>query len=279
MRTNPSVRASVHSSQKTRRRFRAQNRARKCERRKRNRARIGYVLYETADIVVIATLKSKNRKTGRMVQVWILLRKVSPIKAVQLGLDQAICFECPHRGEGFKKRTCYVNLRSPQAIWRAYRRGRYQHLAVERYTEVFAEAKIRFGAYGEPILIPLPIVEALTIVSRGWTGYTHQWRRAEYQPYRAYIMASCDNERDAIDASAAGWRYFRVRSEFEPLSAGEISCPASEEMGHRTTCAKCLLCSGARANDARKNIAIIVHGSGKKNFVALNSILPAPAAA
>jgi hypothetical protein len=52
-------------------------------------------------------------------------------------------------------------------------------------------------------------------------------------------------------------------------------CPASDEAGHKTQCAKCLLCNGARAMDARKNITIVVHGSGAKNFVPLVAIAAA----
>lgn len=245
--------------------------------RKRKLTRIGFVLYESDTIVVIATLKCKNRKTGRMIQVWILRRDISPIQAVKRGLDAAICFDCPHRQpKGFQGRTCYVNLRSPQAIWRAYRRGRYAFLTIESYASVFTGKKIRFGAYGEPILIPIPVIERLTAVSNGWTGYTHQWRRAEYQAYRAYVMASCDSPMDRIQAHASGWRTFRVRGEHDAILPGEITCPASDEAGHRTQCERCKLCNGVRyASDPRKDITLIVHGSGAKNFVPLTALTAA----
>lgn len=242
---------------------------------KKSVARIGYVLYEDPQIVVIATMKTTNRKTGKMVQVWILNRHVSPIDSVKTGLDAQICFDCPHRGNGFAKRTCYVNLRSPQGIWKAYQRGRYAYISPAEYASVFADKKIRFGAYGEPILIPVAIMASLSSVAKGWTGYTHQWRRNELQVYRGYLMASCDSAQDAQDALASGWRYFRVRSKVQPILSGEINCPASDEAGHKTTCAKCGLCNGARQNDGRKNITLIVHGSGAKNFVAIDSIATA----
>jgi hypothetical protein len=246
-------------------------------RKKQPSARIGYVLYENATIVVIATLKCRNRKTGRMIQVWILRRDVSPIRAVKLGLDAAICFDCPHRQpKGFQGRTCYVNLRSPQAIWKAYRRGRYPYLPIEGYADAFTGKKIRFGAYGEPILIPIPVMEELTRVSDGWTGYTHQWRKSEYQPYRVYLMASCDSPNDRARARGIGWRTFRVRGTYDPMEPGEITCPASDEAGHRTQCARCRLCNGVRyAVDPRKDITLLVHGSGAKNFVSLASLIAA----
>jgi len=249
-------------------------RARRVRNRRNKPARIGFVLYESRDIVVIATTrKSKNTKTGNMVQVWILHRNISPIDAVKQGKDAVICFDCKHRGNGFAKRTCYVNLRSPQAIWKAYRRGRYPFLATASYSAVFSDRKIRFGAYGEPVRIPLPIVDALTRVAKGWTGYTHQWRRAEFQAYRAYVMASVDSESEAQEAVRMGWRYFRVREHGARLLPGEINCPASDECGHKTTCERCGLCNGVRFTaDPRKSITIQVHGSGRKNFVSLDAI-------
>jgi hypothetical protein len=208
--------------------------------------------------------------------VWILNRHISPIDAVKTGQDAVVCFDCKHRGE-FSKRTCYVNLRTPQAIWRAYQRGRYAYLPMDQYAAAFSDKTIRYGAYGEPVLIPLAKMQLLSSVSRGWTGYTHQWRRSEFEPYRAYVMASCDSPQDAIDAVSSGWRYFRVRTAGESLLAGEISCPASDESGHKTQCARCRLCNGAKPADGRKSIGIIVHGVGKKNFVSVNAIAAAAA--
>lgn len=237
--------------------------------RQANQKPRGYILHETAEYVVIASLESKNRKTGNMVQVWILYRHESPLDAIRSGNDAKICFDCPHRGT-----TCYVDLsRAPLAVWTAYTAGRYAYLPMERYAEVFADRKVRFGAYGESVCVPLEIMRAIASVARGWTGYTHQWRKPEYQAYRAYVMASCDSVADAEQAAAMGWRRFRVRTKQQPLLAGEISCPASDEMGKRTECVRCGLCNGvASASDARKNIAIIVHGSGAKNFVPLTAL-------
>jgi hypothetical protein len=169
-------------------------------------------------------------------------------------------------------------MRYVQGIWKAYQRGRYERISVEQMLSVFAGKAIRFGAYGEPVLIPLNIFTALTSVASKWTGYTHQWRRPELRAYRSFLQASCDSPADAIEATAKGWRYFRVRSEYQTILPGEIVCPASDEAGKKTQCVKCGLCNGVRyENDARKNIVLLVHGSGAKNFVALTSILPVAA--
>lgn len=239
--------------------------------------RIGYILHETEDIVAIATLKTRNGKTGNMVQVWIMLRNISPIDAVKNGMDRIICFDCPNRSEfGFSGRICYVEIgRAPQGIWLAYQRGRYEHLAPSDYARVFGSRKVRWGAYGEPVLIPVEMMAAISSVSKGWTGYTHQWRRAEFQVYKHYLMASCDSAKDAQDALAMGWRYFRVRSKSDPIMKGEVSCPSADEAGKKSNCAKCQLCNGMKDNDPRKSITLIVHGKGAQNFVSLDSIRPA----
>ena len=240
----------------------------------------GYILHETEDIVVIATgfaRKSANPKTGDMIQVWILLRHMNPVRAIKLGKDWKICFDCGHRGIKGVGRTCYVRVaNAPLGVWKAYRRGSYPHLEVSQYASVFerrkVRRKVRFGAYGEPVLIPVEKMAELTRVSDGWTGYTHQWRKPEYASYAQFVMASCDSAADYVDAKAAGWRTFRVRGENQPMGWNEISCPASDEAGKRTTCAKCKLCSGVKPNDSRKDISIIVHGAGAKRFERLIQI-------
>lgn len=225
----------------------------------------GYVLHRSGNVVVIATTKSENVKTGDMVQVWIIRSDMSPVEAVRTGLDAAVCMDCVHRGVGgFEDRSCYVNVaQAPQKVYRAFQAGSYPKLAPKDYASVFSGRAVRFGAYGEPVLIPLSIIERIAGVCTGWTGYTHQWRKARYQGYKRYLMASCDSPVERLQASLAGWRTFRVSLGVDP-QVSEISCPASGEMGTRTTCEKCLLCSGVRGGDSRKDITIQVHGAGAK---------------
>jgi hypothetical protein len=237
-----------------------------------NRKPNGYLLHENAMYVVIATMETANPKTGNMVQLWILPRNTSPVDAVRTGEDDIVCFDCKHRGVGGKNRTCYVKVfQAPTAVWKAYRRGSYPTLAIEDYKYTFAGRKIRFGAYGEPVLIPLHIFRELAIYSDGWTGYTHQWANPEYLPYQAYVMASVDSPAEYEWAKSLGWRTFRVRTSEQPLAAREIICPASDEANHKTTCEDCRLCSGSYASDPRKDIAIIVHGSAASKFIQIGA--------
>lgn len=223
-------------------------------------------------VVIAAGLKSNstNTKTGGMIQIYILHRTINPLEAIKTGDDEAICGNCPHRGVPTEidgiikmlKRRCYVQVgKAPNGMHKAYVKGRYRKVEISEYPALFGGRLVRFGAYGDPVYIPLDIIEAITAVCLDWTGYTHQWRDAQYAAYKAYVMASCDNERDAIDAAIAGWRMFRVRAKNAPVLPGEIVCPASVEAGKRTTCEKCRLCNGTKYGpaDKRKNIVIIDH--------------------
>jgi hypothetical protein len=78
-------------------------------------------------------------------------------------------------------------------------------------------------------------------------------------------MASVETATDKLIANAKGWRTFRVIGSMAELQKDEIICPATEEGGKRTTCAKCRLCNGARPGV--KNIAVLAHGMGKKSFL------------
>ena len=228
----------------------------------------GYLLWEGASrldgapIVAIATMASNNTKTGNMVQTWILRRDVSPIEAVKRGLDASICGSCAHRGAGNGSgRSCYVKYwQAPEAVWRAYKRGRYGR--PDQLRGVFADRSVRLGAYGDPAAVPLHVWRAVLEGARRWTGYSHQWRR--FPAYRSVLMASADGLADHVEARARGWRTFRTLAPDEAPTAGEVQCPASEEAGKVTTCERCGLCDGTkhgRHGAGVRSVAIVVHGS------------------
>ena len=189
------------------------------------------------EFVAIATFETENRKTGNMVQVWFLLTQTHPVAAVKSGLDaQTVCRDCPFaNGNG-----CYVNVgQAPLSIWRAFHRGSYPFLSPEAYASVFSRRKVRFGAYGNPSLLPLAIVERIARISDGWTGYFHDWRsNPEAKAYARWFMASTETVDSFKAAIAAGFRVFHVSPE-QP--EGTIEC-LSDARG--ITCEKCRLCDG-----------------------------------
>jgi len=227
----------------------------------------GYVLYtgpslfDGKDIVVIATVKSRNEKTADMVQTWILVRDAAPHHAVRAGNDSTVCGDCIYRaGSG-----CYVRTyQAPRSVWGAYHRGRYADISgdLAAIASVGADMTVRLGAYGDPVAVPEEIWSALVSRSRAHTGYTHAWRVAP-RAFRSLVMASCDTAADRTRASLRGFRTFRVSDGVDAARMrGEMTCPASAEAGHVRSCADCHACDGARGEGlTTRDVTIALHGA------------------
>lgn len=220
-------------------------------------------------VITGLALPSRNAKTGDMLQTYILREDLPPPEAVRTGADRSICGDCALRGDGNGLgRACYVQTKwAPLAIWKAVIARSHGFDEVD-YREdqsalpiALCARTIRLGTYGDPVAIPAAIWEWLLTTARGHTGYTHQWRTAP-DAFKYFCMASVDSAAERSEAVARGWRTFRVRqSAAEAEHVHEITCPASAEAGHRTTCAACLLCNGRLPDDRRTDITIIAHGS------------------
>lgn len=227
----------------------------------------GYVLYrgpslfDGRDIVVVATMSSRNSKTSDMVQTWILPVDTAPNAAVRSGEDATVCGDCIFRaGNG-----CYVRVdNAPRSVWSAFRRGRYVDIAgdLEAIAVVGANLTVRLGAYGDPVAVPEEIWSALVSRSRAHTGYTHAWRVAP-RAFRQLVMASCDTADDRARASLRGFRTFRVADDAESARMrGEMTCPASAEAGHVRSCADCHACDGTRGEGlTTRDVTIRLHGA------------------
>ena len=74
----------------------------------------GMILFETDDIVVIATYASKNKKTGDMVQIWILSKNVDGVKS---GRMRCVVLETICRLRIYLYRTIYRNDACVVAIY------------------------------------------------------------------------------------------------------------------------------------------------------------------
>ena len=215
-------------------------------------------------VVSIATLKTSNKKTGNMVQVWILREDQNPLEALKTGNDVSICGDCKHRNG-----SCYVNVgQAPAQVWKSYKRGIYKDFSelTEKDKTALLNRKVRFGSYGDPVLIKIKKIRALLALTKNsFTGYTHAWNDPVFQDYRAFFMASVDSKKEYLEALKKNWRTFRVKRESESLEKNEFVCPASVEAGKRKTCFECMACSGARKG--RGTPAIIVHGSTANKFL------------
>lgn len=209
-------------------------------------------------ITVITGLEhpSRNMKTGAMLQSWIIRDDMNPIHANVTGADEAICGQCPFRGIAGKQRACYVNLgRAPMQI--------YKRLEASKPLDMkqLYNRDMRFGAYGDPVFISLPVMADAAKRLRMWTGYTHSWQTCD-PDYKKYLMASVETEEGYHLAKEAGWRTFRVRQEGQPILQGESMCPASDEAGKKLQCITCGRCNGTQSK--KRDVVIIAHGQGRK---------------
>ena len=224
----------------------------------------GFIIHEGSKngekYAVIATLKTSNRKTGNMIQLWIILSDHSPVDGVKSGLDAlTICTGCKFAsGNG-----CYVNVgQAPLQIWKSYKANKYPKLDPFLYDNVFNGRKVRFGAYGNPSLIPLSIIKMITEVCDGWTGYFHDWQqmsKQKAQAYGQYFMASTETNDSVRRAKEKNLRFFHVSPE-QPKDT--IEC-LSDSRG--LSCDLCQLCKGNRIG--AKSIWINPHGSKKKRAI------------
>ena len=235
----------------------------------------GFVLYRgpsligDGDIVAIATLESKNEKTGDMVQVWILPEHDDPLAALHNGTNDGVCGNCPLQGtrvDGrMENRVCYVNLgQAPLGIWRAYKRGSYPMFNRAVDQPMLEDREIRIGAYGDPAALPTSLVKYLASVGSSWTGYSHQlfWidqRRAK--ALAKYLMASCHTKAMDAEARRRGWRPFTAIAEGQTPPENSVHCP---HYTHGVQCRDCLLCQGTSKN--AKAVYVIAHAKTGYNL-------------
>jgi hypothetical protein len=216
-------------------------------------------------IFVAAVWSSKNRKTGDMLQTYIMRSDMDPLTASKWGEDASVCGNCRHRGEATmepdrkqaKNRSCYVVLgQGPLQVYRAFVAGRYPRAETpEQLRTVGAHRMVRIGTYGDGAAVPQYVWDYLLDVAKGHTAYTHN----DGDPAR--YMISADSLEDAKQAWASKYRTFRiVRSTDEIVKGKEIECPSERGV----QCVDCRLCSGSATR--AKSIAITVHGGGAKYF-------------
>jgi hypothetical protein len=224
----------------------------------------GFILYrgpsmlDGSPIVVVATMKTANPKTGDMVQTFILVDEMTPIEASKQGKDTANCGNCRLRWN--LDGPCYVNLgQAPTSVYKAFERGIYPVYDAELHSQYFTSRYLRMGAYGDPAAVPVEVWEHIISITQGRTGYTHQIMHKGFnKQFIGICQISADSPKQALKYQAMGAKTFRVAKEGDGLLEGEIQCPADT---HGTQCKDCLLCDGTQAN-----VAVLVHGSRASRF-------------
>lgn len=216
-------------------------------------------------IVVIAVWQSGNRKTGDMLQTYIMRSDIDPLTANKHGEDYSICGNCRHKGtptlDPTKKqaedRSCYVVLgQGPTVVYKSFKRGQYpQHTTPQQRRNIGNGRMVRIGTYGDGAAAPACVWDELLADAAGHTAYTHNGGNA------ARYMVSADSLQEAQQAWSSKYRTFRViRKAEEAVQGEEILCPSARGV----QCADCRLCGGTSVQ--AKSIAIVVHGAGAKHF-------------
>tara|TARA_R110002012_G_C11535100_1_gene600909 strand:- start:117 stop:860 length:744 start_codon:yes stop_codon:yes gene_type:complete len=232
----------------------------------------GVSAFDGKPIAAIATgikRKSKNSKTGAMVQLWIISQDLSPYDASQASSDTSNCGDCKHRhslGGG-----CYVDLlKAPNSVYNCYKRGGYEDINAATLAHL-SSLKVRLGAYGDMFAIPYkPLANFLKHV-RKRTGYTHAWQNLDKRSLelaRKYFVASVDNFEELVKAQDLELSTFRVKAPKEVMTADKfgygIECLNTT---HDIECADCLLCNGRDTDKTRpRNIFIDAHGNKLDRF-------------
>lgn len=234
-----------------------------------SKANLGFIIdqglspIDSKPYVAILTLKSSNRKTGDMAQVWILRSDINPVEALNTGADVSICGNCPHRKQDDGSRSCYVNVgQAPNSVYKSFKAGRYAIASSADLKRVLAGRRVRWGAYGDPAILHESVVSEINGYVLGHTGYTHQWRESFADWTKGVFQASCDGMMDYLEASKLGYKTFAVIPKGSRNYSGK-QCPATIELSE-AQCKTCKLCDGAKAD-----IYVEAHGSGSKYIVAV----------
>lgn len=113
---------------------------------------------------------------------------------------------------------------------------------------------VRFGAYGEPVLLSLDIIESLTKRAKRYTGYTHQWVNPKNKLKAKFFMASVHNVFEQSLAQSLDFRTFRT-NKLKDINTKEIMCPANKTV----SCTDCGACNGFNNKAKQKSIYINQH--------------------
>lgn len=227
----------------------------------------GFILYrgpsrlDGAPIIVVATMSTRNPKTGNMVQVWVLREDIAPHHAVKSGDDASVCGDCVHRPAN--QGSCYVTVfQAPLAVWKAYHRGAYSTDMALFYRRI-RNRKVRMGAYGDPAAAPTSLWTTIARKAAGHTGYTHQMAHSGFDAALLDVcMASADTQEQAQRYQAAGVRYFRVVRDKAEAIRGEVECLSDSA---NLSCEECGVCDGSGRGKG-KSVYIQAHGAKASSF-------------
>lgn len=213
-------------------------------------------------VIVNFQFETSNTKTGSLIQNYLIPQEwIDSIEKISGLSDKSVCFDCPHSKDLAK--TCYVRKGQSEMGLSSKVRS-LRKLGLKNIPEYGPEIEakllkavegrgVRFGSYGEPILLGAELVSKITRKAKFWTGYTHQWHKNNWA--KDYFMASVESVTISDLAQKSGFRTFFVGQPNDPKNY--VTCPASKEAGNLTTCDKCKLCMGTQSK--AKSVSILPH--------------------
>ena len=184
--------------------------------------------------------------------------------------DGDVCMDCPYSmSNGADLKGCYTHKRMQYSGMLSQLKSvaskhkswddipQYDAKIASEIVTMCAGRYVRFGTYGEPSLMPISLVRCIAVVAKSWSGYTHQWQKPWAYDYRDFFMASTHDAYQTNTAHTMGWRAF-MDDTTHTNHDGMVNCPASKEGGYKSTCSKCMLCSGIKGKGS-KSVYIFNH--------------------
>jgi hypothetical protein len=213
--------------------------------------------------VVLSGLRdpSTNRKTGPMIQTWIL--PVGEFPSVRTAAAYRVCGDCEMES------ACYVNRITLSGFYQRFNqlpRVDFMQLSARERDRLLGSAAIRLGAFGNPSAMPLELAEAL-IEGRNHTSYDAMWRTID-PAWARVSMASCSSAEDAIEAWSRGWRVFltlpddtkQARAEIVKVKAAGATGLMCRFYSSELQCYACRDCSGQVKEHRASVILNPLHG-------------------
>jgi hypothetical protein len=232
---------------------------------------IEYIYSDKKNIHVIQAKVSQNSKIGIGYVIQTYHFSIDQVINNDFKLDKNNCLNCPYsfNQNNGKSGGCYTHKGTQSWGLKSMLKRLHNNLDSIKpfnsdmltafYINVVNTYKvdlIRFGAYGEAVLMGEDVINILLPLSKKHTGYTHQWDNKKYTWSKNAFMSSTHNLKEVIKAEKKGFRNFFATTDKEVTSG--TNCPASKESGLNLTCIKCGLCSGTKTN-IKKDIFILNH--------------------
>lgn len=227
----------------------------------KRKIKLDNIYFKKDGIVVNFQFETSNSKTGDLIQNnFIPFDWINSDAKISTLSDTKVCFDCDH-GKS-KKATCYVR-KGQSEMGLASKVRSLRKIGLDNIPELSPELEadlleaiegrgVRFGSYGEPILLGHELVNKISKRAKFWTGYTHQWHKNPWA--KDYFMASVETTLLDKAAKNMGWRTFFVG---DSVGSENVTCPASKEAGNKATCETCKLCMGTQSK--AKSVKILKH--------------------